>query len=201
MNTYAYVRVSGVNQNEDRQLAAMEVLSIPETHIYIDKQSGRDFDRPAYQALMKRLEPGDLLFMLSLDRLGRNYEETLNQWRVLTKERGVDIAVINMPLLDTRLHKDLLGTFMSDVVLQILSFASANEANAIRERQESGIRAAQARGVCFGRPKKELPENFIELGKQWQNRKISTLEFMKRTGMAETTLYRRLGEHGIARDK
>ena len=136
MNTYAYVRVSTVEQNEDRQLAEMKKLSIPSKQIVIEKQSGKDFERPKYLELVERLQQGDLLYILSIDRLGRNYEEIQNQWRVLTKEKGVDIAVLDMPLLDTQLRKDLMGTFIADLVLQVLSFVAQSERENIRKRQE-----------------------------------------------------------------
>jgi len=150
MKIYGYVRVSSTDQNEDRQLCAMEKLEIPSERIFIDKQSGKDFNRPHYKALVNKLKQGDLLYIKSIDRLGRNYNEIQNQWRIITKERGVDIAVIDMPLLDTRLHKDLIGTFISDIVLQILSFVSQSERENIRTRQKEGIIAAKARGIRFG---------------------------------------------------
>ena len=152
MNTYAYVRVSSLDQNEDRQLIEMQKLGIPPKHIYIDKQSGKDFNRPNYTKLVKHLQKGDLLYILSIDRLGRNYIEIQEQWRYLTREKEIDISVIDMPLLDTRNGKDLMGTFLADIVLQILSFVAQNEREAIRKRQEQGIAAAKARGVKFGRP-------------------------------------------------
>ena len=152
MKTYGYIRVSSADQNEDRQLDAINALGVPLSQIFIDKVSGKDFDRPQYKALLDELQPGDLLRVKSIDRLGRNYEEILNQWRALTKERGVDIAVIDMPLLDTRNGKDLMGTFIADIVLQILSFVAHNERDNIRKRQAEGIAAAKARGVHLGRP-------------------------------------------------
>ena len=169
MNTYGYVRVSSTDQNEDRQMIAMNELKIPVKHIFIDKLSGKDFNRPAYQTLTSKLCSGDLLYIKSIDRLGRNYEEIQNQWKLLTKERGVDIAVIDMPLLDTRNGKDLMGTFLADIVLQILSFVAQNERDNIRKRQSEGIRAARARGVHMGRPVKSPPENFGVLAKQWEH--------------------------------
>ena len=194
MATYGYVRISSVDQNEDRQNIAMSDLKIPSVHIYTDKQSGKDFQRPAYQALIKKLRPGDLLYIKSIDRLGRNYEAIQNQWRLLTKERGVDIAVIDMPLLDTRIHKDLIGTFMSDIVLQILSFVSQTERDSIKQRQAEGIAAAKARGVQFGRPSQKVPENFGDLAKQWKRGKLTAKELMERTELTKSTLYRRLRE-------
>ena len=201
MQTYGYIRVSSTDQNEDRQLNAMSELNIPPKHIFIDKQSGKDFDRPKYQSLIKRLKSGDLLYIQSIDRLGRNYEEIQNQWRILTKERGVDIAVIDMPLLDTRNGKDLMGTFIADIVLQILSFVSENERETIRKRQNEGIAAAKAKGVTFGRPAKKLPANFNEIIKKWERGKIDIMEALELADMSESTFYRRLREMGIVRKK
>jgi DNA invertase Pin-like site-specific DNA recombinase len=147
METLAYVRVSDISQNEERQLVAISGLAIQPGNIYIDKQSGKDFNRPAYQALVERLKPGDLLYILSIDRLGRNYEEIQHQWRLLTKEKGVDIVVLDMPLLDTRLNKDLMGTFIADLVLQILSFCAHTERDSIKSRQLAGIAAAKAKAT------------------------------------------------------
>ena len=160
---YGYVRVSTKEQNEDRQMIAMSGVQVPERNIYVDKQSGKDFNRPMYRKLLKRLRPDDLLYIKSIDRLGRDYGEVLEQWRVLTKEKKVDIVVLDMPLLDTRRGKDLVGTFLSDIVLQVLSFVAENERKNIRERQREGIEAAKIRGVRFGRPEKPLPENFEEI--------------------------------------
>lgn len=157
---YGYIRVSTKEQNEDRQLIAMQEAGVGEERIYTDKQSGKDFQRPQYQKLLKKLRPNDLLYIKSIDRLGRNYEEIQNQWRILTKEKEVDIVVLDMPLLDTRRGKDLVGTFLSDIVLQVLSFVAENERCNIRQRQAEGIAAAQAKGVKFGRPRVNLPENF-----------------------------------------
>lgn len=167
MSIFAYIRVSSIDQNESRQIIAMDNLDIPAEHIYIDKQSGKDFDRPNYKKLMKKLKPGDLLYILSIDRLGRNYEEIQNQWRAITKEKGVDICVIDMPLLDTRLHRDLMGTFIADLVLQILSFVAQSERENIKKRQAQGIAAAKAKGVKFGRPEKLVPDNFGTLVRQY----------------------------------
>jgi len=201
MADYGYIRVSSADQNEDRQLVAMQGLNIPPQNLFIDKQSGKDFARPAYRRLVRKLKAGDLLYIKSIDRLGRNYEEIQNQWRILTKEKGVDICVIDMPLLDTRLNKDLMGTFIADLVLQILSFVAQSERENIRKRQAQGIAAARARGVHLGRPVKRPPENFIVLAKQWERGKLRTTDFMQQTGLTETTLYRRLREHQIARKK
>jgi len=201
MKTYGYVRVSSTDQNEDRQLLAMEELGIPSERIFIDKQSGKDFNRPYYNFLMKELKHGDLLYIKGIDRLGRNYNEIQNQWRILTKERGVDIVVIDMPLLDTRLHKDLIGTFISDIVLQILSFVSQSERENIRTRQKEGIIAAKARGVSFGRPVKKPPENFSTLVKQWERGDLTFEQVLTQTRLTEATFYRRLRELRILKRK
>lgn len=195
MNIYGYIRVSSIDQNEDRQLMAMRQLQIPPENIFIDKQSGKGFDRPAYQMLLKKLKHGDLLYIKSIDRLGRNYEDVQSQWRVLTKERGADIAVIDMPLLDTRLNKDLMGTFIADLVLQILSFVAESERDTIRKRQAEGIAAAKARGVRFGRPVKKSPKNFVEMVGKWEDGKLSTKEVLQKTGLMASTFYRRYREY------
>ena len=166
---YGYIRVSSIDQHTDRQLSAMRCLNIPQERIFTDKQSGKDFDRPKYAELIAKLKQGDLLYIKSIDRLGRNYAEILNQWRLLTKEKGIDIVVIDMPILDTRQYKDLLGTFISDLVLQVLSFVAQNERDNIRQRQTEGIKAAKSRGVRFGRPEKQPPDNFGELIRQCLN--------------------------------
>jgi len=166
--TYGYIRVSTREQNEDRQIIALREMSIPEGNIFMDKQSGKDFDRPKYKKLVRKLKKDDLLYIKSIDRLGRNYEEIQNQWRVLTKEKGVDIVVLDMPLLDTRRGKDLMGTFLSDIVLQVLSFVAENERANIRARQAEGIVAAKARGVRFGRPPRPLPENYHSAYQRWK---------------------------------
>ena len=166
MKKYGYIRVSSSDQNEDRQIVAMNALGIEGIRLYIDKISGKDFERPAYKELMALLQAGDLMYIKSIDRLGRNYEEILSQWRVITKEIGADISVIDMSLLDTRNGKELMGTFIADLVLQILSFVAQNERESIRKRQAEGISAARARGVRFGRPVKKPPANFSSLVKQ-----------------------------------
>jgi DNA invertase Pin-like site-specific DNA recombinase len=194
MNTFGYVRVSSADQNEDRQLIAMSELQIPSAQIYIDKMSGKNFERPQYKALVRRLKPGDLLYIKSIDRLGRNYEEIQAQWRVLTKEKGIDIAVIDMPLLDTRNGKDLMGTFIADLVLQILSFVAHTERDSIRKRQAEGIAVAKARGVRFGRPVRKPPENFRELVRGWERGKLTLEDVLVQTGLKEATFYRRLRE-------
>ena len=172
-NVYGYIRVSSLDQNEDRQRIAMGGRAVPEKNLFIDKQSGKDFNRPQYRRMVKKLKPGDLLCIKSIDRLGRNYEEIQDQWRRLTKDLGVDISVIDMPLLDTRNGKDLMGTFIADLVLQILSFVAQNERENIRRRQAQGIAAAKARGVRFGRPPKPLPEGFHRAYQRWKAGKIS----------------------------
>ena len=159
---YGYVRVSTRNQREDRQLAAMREYGVAEKRIIVEKQSGRDFDRPGYRRLLRRLRAGDTLVIQSLDRLGRNYAEIQEQWRVISKERGVAIVVLDMPLLNTREHTELVGQLISDLVLQLLSFVAQTERESIRERQREGIEAAKARGVRFGRPRAELPAGFEE---------------------------------------
>lgn len=184
---YGYVRVSSFHQNEDRQLQAMMELSIPRKNLFIDKQSGKDFDRAQYQKLVKKLRSGDVLFVKSIDRLGRNYREILQQWELLTKRRGVDVVVLDMPLLDTRRDKDLLGAFISDVVLQILSFVAENERVNIRQRQREGINAAKQRGVRFGRPKRELPENFVQMATMWRAGFISSVAAAKECDLPIST--------------
>ena len=167
----------------------MHEFGINDSFIYADKQSGKDFNRPQYIKLMKKLKPGDLLCILSIDRLGRNYEEIQNQWRILTKEKGVDICVIDMPLLDTRQGKDLLGTFIADLVLQVLSFVAQNERENIRKRQAEGIAAAKKRGVKFGRPEKTLPENFNEIHKAWRNKELTLKQAAEACNMPVGTFY------------
>jgi DNA invertase Pin-like site-specific DNA recombinase len=194
MKQYGYARVSSLDQNERRQLDALAGLEIPPSQIFVDKQSGKDFKRPAFQALVNILEAGDLLFVLSIDRLGRNYEEIQAQWRILTKERGVDIAVIDMPLLDTRRDKDLMGTFIADIVLQILSFVSQTERENIRKRQAAGIAAARARGVKFGGPVIKPPDNFAELVRKWESGKLPLSKLLELANLKESTFYRRLRE-------
>ena len=196
---YGYVRVSSVDQNEDRQMIVMQRVGVPEANIFIDKQSGKNFDRPNYKRLIRRLKEGDLLYILSIDRLGRNYEEIQNQWRILTKEKGVDIVVIDMPLLDTRQGKDLMGTFIADLVLQILSFVAQSEREKIKERQAQGIAAAKARGVRFGRPEKPVPDNFKALVREWEKKQLPLLDLLKQCEMSEATFYRRLWEMRLAR--
>ncbi len=201
MCEYAYVRVSSLEQNEDRQLIEVRKLGIKDENIFIDKQSGKDFERPMYQQLIDKLQENDVLYVLSIDRLGRNYEEIQNQWRILTKELKVDICVLDMPLLDTRREKDLLGTFVADLVLQVLSFTSENERNAIRERQRQGIAAAKARGIRFGRPEKPIPDDFGDLVKKWEKGALSADALSKQCDMSMATFYRRLREYRLQNKK
>ena len=188
-NVYGYIRVSSTDQNEDRQLIAMQKMEVQKKNLYIDKQSGKDFDRPQYKRLVKRLKRGDLLYVMSIDRLGRNYEDIQQQWRILTKERGVDICVIDMPLLDTRHGRNLMGTFIADLVLQILSFVAQSERENIRRRQAQGIAAAMARGVKFGRPALPLPENFYEIHRAWRAKEIPLKQAAAACGMPVGTFY------------
>ena len=194
-NIYGYIRVSSTDQNEDRQRIAMQEKNVPNQNIFTDKQSGKDFDRPQYKKLKKKLKAGDLLYILSIDRLGRNYENIQKQWRILTKEIGVDICVIDMPLLDTRNGKDLMGTFIAGLVLQILSFVAQSERENIKKRQLQGIAAAKARGVKFGRPKKDLPEGFSEILCAWEKKQLASSEILRQYNISESTFYRRLREH------
>lgn len=189
---YGYIRVSSADQNEDRQLVALRSCKVPECNLFVDKQSGKDFERPEYRRMLRRLKRDDLLYVKSIDRLGRNYGEILEQWRLLTKEKGVDIVVLDMPLLDTRSGKDLMGTFIADLVLQILSFVAQNERENIRQRQSEGIAAAKARGVPFGRPALPLPENFEQVVSSWRNKEIDFASALQQTGMRPATFYRRL---------
>jgi len=198
---YGYVRVSSIDQNEERQMIAMKEKGIELRNIFMDKMSGKNFDRPQYKRLVKKLKPGDTLYILSIDRLGRNYEEILAQWRILTKDIGIDVCVIDMPLLDTRNGKDLMGTFIGDLVLQILSFVAQNERENIRKRQAQGIAAAKARGVHMGRPAIKPPDNFPDLVKAWEKKKISLEDVLKQCNMSEATFYRRLREYRITKGK
>ena len=186
---YGYIRVSSIDQNENRQLLAMHEKQIPAKNLYIDKQSGKDFERPNYKKLVKKLKPGDLLYILSIDRLGRNYEEIQQQWRFLTKEKSVDICVLDMPLLDTRNGKDLIGTFIADLVLQILSFVAHSERENIRKRQAEGIAAAKNRGVKFGRPERPLPDNFNQVHQDWRNKKMTLQQAANACEMPVGTFY------------
>ena len=189
MSEYGYIRVSSRDQNEDRQLLALRALGLREENILLDKQSGKDFERPQYKRLIRRLRRDDVIYVKSIDRLGRNYGEIQEQWRMLTREKGADIVVLDMPLLDTRRGKDLMGTFLSDIVLQVLSFVAENERSNIRQRQAEGIAAARVRGVRFGRPPAPLPENFDEVRQEWREKKVTLREAANLCGMPEGTFY------------
>lgn len=188
---YGYMRVSTQEQNEARQEIALLEAGISVENLFIDKQSGKDFNRPQYKKMLRKMRREDVLYIKSIDRLGRNYDEILEQWRVLTKERNVDVVVLDMPLLDTRKYKDLMGTFLSDVVLQVLSFVAENERINIRQRQAEGIAAAKRRGVKFGRPPRPLPSNFEEAYTKWEKQKITGVQAARECGMATTTFFYR----------
>ena len=193
-NVYGYVRVSSIEQNEARQMIALKKAGVSDNRIYMDKQSGKDFHRVNYEKLVSLLQEGDLLYIMSIDRLGRNYAEIQNQWRILTKEIGIDICVIDMPLLETRNGKDLMGAFIADLVLQILSFVAENERENIRKRQEQGIAAAKKRGVRFGRPESKVPENFKSIVKAWERKNLKIEEVLEKCQMSKSTFYRKLRE-------
>lgn len=186
---YGYMRVSTREQNEDRQKMALLEIGVPEKQIYMDKQSGKDFERPQYQRLLKKLNKNSILYVKSIDRLGRNYADLNEQWRIITKEKGADIVVIDMPLLDTRREKNLLGTLISDIVLALLSYVAENERMNIRQRQKEGIAAAKARGVKFGRPPIPLPDNFYEVHKLWREKKLTLKQAAKACNLAESTFF------------
>lgn len=190
-NTYAYVRVSTKEQNEGRQLIAMEEMQVPKKNIYIDKQSGKDFARPMYQRMLKKLKENDLLYIKSIDRLGRDYQEILEQWRILTKEKKIDIVVLDMPLLDTRKGKDLMGTFIADLVLALLSYVSENERRNIRSRQKEGIEAAKRKGTHLGRPQNPVPKNFIHIYHKWLAKEITAKKAASLCNLTTDTFYRR----------
>ena len=192
-NLYGYVRVSTREQNEDRQMLALDAVRVPGDNIFIDKQSGKDFERPMYQRMLKKLKKDDLLYVKSIDRLGRNYEDILEQCRIMTKEKNIDIVVLDMPLLDTRRGKDLMGTFLSDIVLQVLSFVAENERKNIRQRQKEGIEAAKMRGVLFGRPQKPVPEGFGAARRRWEAGEITGKEAAMQCNMPLTSFYRKAG--------
>ena len=189
MSVYGYIRVSSKDQKEDRQQIALKEVGVERLNIYVDKQSGKDFNRPQYKKMLRKLKKDDLLYIKSIDRLGRNYEEILQQWRILTKEKGVDIVVLDMPLLDTRRGKDLMGTFLSDIVLQVLSFVAENERTNIKQRQSEGIAAAKAQGIKFGRPPLPLPDNFYEVHKAWRSKKITLKQAAEACNMPVGTFY------------
>ena len=189
MSVYGYIRVSSKDQKEDRQQIALKEVGVERQNIYVDKQSGKDFNRPQYKKMLRKLKKDDLLYIKSIDRLGRNYEEILQQWWILTKEKGVDIVVLDMPLLDTRRGKDLMGTFLSDIVLQVLSFVAENERTNIKQRQAEGIAAAKAQGIKFGRPPLPLPDNFYEVHKAWRSKKITLKQAAEACNMPVGTFY------------
>lgn len=192
---YGYIRVSSYDQNEDRQVIVMQKMQIPSKNLYTDKQSGKNFDRPQYKKLLRKLKADDVLYIKSIDRLGRNYSEILEQWRYLTKIKKIDIVVLDMPLLDTRIGKDLMGTFLSDIVLQVLSFAAENERNNIRQRQAEGIAAAKAKGIRFGRPPKHLPANFHAVYQKWKAGKITGITAAKECCMPLTSFRYRASQY------
>jgi DNA invertase Pin-like site-specific DNA recombinase len=196
---YGYIRVSSRDQNEDRQQIALKEMAIPEKNIFMDKQSGKNFERPQYQKMLRKMKKDDLLYVKSIDRLGRNYGEILEQWRILTKEKGIDIVVLDMPLLDTRRGKDLMGTFLSDIVLQVLSFVAENERTNIRQRQAEGIAAATAKGVRFGRPPKPLPDNFPSVYQQWKRGRITGIAAATACNMPMSTFRYRAEVYGKAK--
>ncbi|MCL2410306.1 MAG: recombinase family protein [Treponema sp.] len=197
MVEYGYIRVSSMEQNEARQVLALGEVGVFGEQVFVDKQSGKDFDRPQYAELMKKLREGDLLYIQSIDRLGRNYEEIQNQWRIITKEVKADVVVLDMELLDTRRYKDLMGTFIADLVLQVLSFVAQHERENIRKRQAQGIAAAQARGVQFGRPALSVPDDFGDLVKKWRKKQITLNEILNICEMSKSTFYRRLREYSL----
>lgn len=184
-----YMRVSTREQKEDRQKTALLEMGVPEKHIYMDKQSGRNFERPQYKKMLRNLDKDTVLFIKSIDRLGRNYADLNEQWRIITKEKGADVVVIDMPLLDTRREKNLLGTFISDLVLNIFSYVAENERINIKQRQAEGIAEAKNRGVKFGRPPVPVPENFYEVHKQWRNKEITLKQAAEECGMATSTFH------------
>lgn len=190
-NIYGYVRVSSRDQNEDRQLITMREMQVPEENIYVDKQSGKDFNRPQYKKLLRKVKSDDIIYIKSIDRLGRNYGEILDQWKLITKDKHVDLYVIDMPILDTRREKNLLGTFISDLVLTLLSYLAENERVNIHQRQAEGIAAAKARGVRFGRVPNPLPDNFYEVYQRWKMKKISVSQAAQECGMPQTTFFDR----------
>ena len=188
---FGYIRVSTKEPYEDRQLLALRHFPVRDDRIFMDKLSGKDFNRPQYQKLLQKLKRGDILVVQSIDRLGRSYEEVLNQWRIITKEKQADIVVLDMPLLDTRqTGRDLMGTFVADLVLQILSYVAQTERENIRQRQKEGIAAARLRGVKFGRPRKPVPELFFQLKEQWEKKEITSRQAAKTLHIAQDTFLR-----------
>ena len=201
MNLFGYVRVSDASQKEDRQMISMEEQGVPAKNIYIDKQSGKDFDRTAYKKLIRRLRPGDCVVLSSLDRLGRDYASILEQWQFITKEKGADIFVLDMPLLDTReKNLDLTGRLISDIVLQLLSYCSQKERESIRQRQAEGIAAAKKRGVKFGRPVREAPGDFGDIVRRWEEKELTFEETLKLCNLSRATFYRRLYEFNLVKE-
>ncbi|MFI3202122.1 MAG: recombinase family protein [Eubacteriales bacterium] len=194
MAEYGYARVSSTNQKEDRQLVSLSKNAVMGNHIYIDKQSGKDFKRGNYQRLVEKLQKGDVLYIVSIDRLGRNYEEIMIQWRLLTKEIGIHICVLDMPLLDTRINHNLMETFIADLVLQILSFVAQNERENIRKRQAEGISVAKGKGVKFGRPRKRVPHDFKEIVEAYRGKEITIEDALIKCRMSQSTFYRRMRE-------
>lgn len=186
---YGYARVSSKEQNEDRQIIALHEMGVNDSEIYIDKQSGKDFNRPKYKGLIRKLKKDDLIYIKSIDRLGRNYEDIIEQWKIITKDKQADIVVLDMPILDTRRGKDLMGTFLADIVLAVLSYVAENERTNIRQRQAEGIAAAKARGVRFGPAPMPLPNNFHDVYQDWKHKKISVSEAAKQCDMARSTFY------------
>lgn len=197
---YGYIRVSSADQNEARQRLVLDRSGVPPGNVYLDRQSGRDFDRPQYRRLVQRLQKNDLLYVPSIDRLGRNYQEIQEQWRVLTRDIGADICVLDMPLLDTRQGKDLMGAFIADLVLQILSFVAQSERESIRRRQAEGIAAAKARSVRFGRPAIKTPDDFGQIVRLWEQKQLSFQEATRLCGMSQATFYRRVRAYRLSRE-
>ncbi len=195
MMKYGYARVSSIDQNEERQLIELEKNGVEKNNIYVDKMSGKSFERPEYKKMVERLKKGDILYILSIDRLGRNYEEIQNQWKTLTKEIGIDICVLDMPLLDTRNGEDLMGTFIADLVLQILSFVAQNERENIKKRQKQGIEAAKKRGVHMGTPVINVPDEFFVMVKRWEKKEIKMKDIMNAYGISKSTFYRKVKEY------
>ncbi len=191
---FGYMRVSTREQNEERQRIALLEMGVPKERIYVDKMSGKNFDRPQYRRLLRNLDKNSVLFVKSIDRLGRNYTDLNEQWRIITKEKEADIVVIDMPILDTRREKNLLGTFISDIVLALLSYVAENERANIRQRQAEGIAAAKARGVKFGRPKVMVPDNFYEMYKKWKRKEMSVKEVAKACNLAKSTFFDKVRE-------
>ena len=201
MKTYGYIRVSATDQNEDRQIIAMENAQVPRRNVYMDKISGKDFDRPMYKKMVRKLQRNDLVYIKSIDRLGRNYKDVVEQWQYLTRVKKVDIVVLEMPLLDTRRGKDLMGPFLSDIVLQVLSFVAENERSNIKIRQREGIEAARKRGVKFGRPSAATPDNFPEIYEKWSKEEISAEQAAAMCGFSRTTFYKKAREFGLKKKK